>query len=143
MQDKPIIYEADVEVRFDDLDPYGHVNSSRYLDLVITSRWKFAESNLDYTVLTLIDRGVGMYLTRSLLHYRQPVHGIQSVWIRSYVKHIKACAIVTVSFKIMNLQQEIIYAEGEMDFSTIDMVTQKPVSLPSWAYAYLYKTSAE
>jgi YbgC/YbaW family acyl-CoA thioester hydrolase len=143
MKNEPIIYEADVEVRFDDMDPYGHVNASRYLDLVITSRWKFAESHLDYTIHTLLERGVGMYLTRSLLHYRQPICGVQSVHVRSFAKHVKANSIVTVSFKVLSQQQDICYAEGEMDLSTIDIESQKLITLPSWCYSYLYKKHSE
>ena len=79
---KPIIYEAEVEVRFDDLDSYGHVNSSRYLDYVITSRWKFAQANLSYSVQSLHDRGAGVYLTRSPLRTKLLIEAYQLLhWV--------------------------------------------------------------
>ena len=36
---KPIVYRSELNVRFAELDPYGHVNSTHYLDYIISSRF--------------------------------------------------------------------------------------------------------
>ncbi len=138
MQRKPIIYEEQVEVRFDDLDSYGHVNSSRYLDFVVSSRWKFAQTHLNYSVQSLTNRGVGVYLTRSLVAYRRAINGLQKLWVQSYVSNIKANSIAVISFKITDLSQETLYADGEIDFTVIDFNTQKPIVLTDWLLDYLF-----
>ena len=42
----PIIYENELQVRFSDLDGYGHMNSNVYADLLATSRLLFLEKDL-------------------------------------------------------------------------------------------------
>jgi acyl-CoA thioesterase FadM len=40
---KPVEFDYSLDVRFDDLDSYGHVNSTRYLDYVSTARLLYME----------------------------------------------------------------------------------------------------
>ena len=42
-----IIYENQLQIRFSDLDGYGHMNSNIYADLLATSRLLFLEEELE------------------------------------------------------------------------------------------------
>ena len=138
MQRLPIIYAAEVDIRFDDLDAYGHVNSSRYLDLVVTSRWRFGQTHLNYSLQSMLDRGVGIYLTRSQVRYRRAINGLQTVRVESFASDIKAGSIVVISFKITDIEQKIVYADGEIDFSAVDINSRKQMGLPAWLLDYLF-----
>ena len=77
----PIIYKNTIRARFNDLDPYGHVNSSVYLDYIISSRWNYLENELGMSMTEAIRKGVGFYLINSNMNYKRPINGMEEIEI--------------------------------------------------------------
>lgn len=127
---KPIIYSATVQVRFSDLDPYGHVNSARYLDYVISSRFQYSLEHLDVTDQLLISRGVGFFLTRAESSFHRPVVGVQKLLVTSWVSEIEG-ARLTVPYEI-KLPSEKLANSGTLHFAVMDLKTQRPTEAPEW-----------
>src|SRR5690606_10927219 len=129
---KPILYKVEMGIRFDDLDPYMHVNSSKYLDYVISSRWNFADQVLGVTLNSLVKRGVGFYLTKSIMNFKKPIAKVQNVTIESLVTNVEG-AMLYVDYRITDGDQKV-YSDGSLHICTIDLKTNAPTSLPEDLY---------
>jgi len=136
---EPIIYDQTLDVRFGDLDPYGHLNSSIYLDIVNSSRLIYLERELGVKTSDLIERGIGFYLTRATQEFLRPVNGFARVRVRSHVANQEA-ARIRVAFALENPDTEKVYARGELEFVVMDLKTQRPTPVPEWMEAYFYKS---
>jgi YbgC/YbaW family acyl-CoA thioester hydrolase len=129
---KPIRYSSLLAVRFADLDPYGHVNSSHYLDYVISARWAFARDHLSVTYRTMIEKKVGFYLANATMHFKRPIAGGGSIVASSHVEQIVDGRLI-VPYEIRSENEAILHSDGVLEFVVIDLNTSRPISCPDWA----------
>jgi YbgC/YbaW family acyl-CoA thioester hydrolase len=134
---KPIFYEAALPVRFSDLDPYGHVNSTHYLDYVISARWAFARDNLKVTERSLSEKKVGFYLAKAQMAFKRPIAG-GTIVARSHVQEI-AEAKLFVPFEIRSADGATLHSDGVLEFLVIDLTTNKPISCPDWVRGLFFE----
>ena len=135
---KPIVYKATLPIRFSDLDPYGHVNSTHYLDYVISARWQFAKESLNVTDRSLIDKGVGFYLAKAQMAFKRPIAGAGAIIATSHVKEI-ADARLFVPFEIRSADDKTLHSDGLLEFLVVDLSTNKPLSCPPWVHALFFE----
>ena len=125
----PIIYKANVESRFSDLDPYGHVNFKHFLDYVITSRLTFLQNRFNMSLEKLAKIGTGFYATEAQIKFLKPILGIKQLDIETYVESVIRDQILVIPFIIKDEKTSIIYAEGRLNFAVIDLRTGKPTNI--------------
>jgi len=125
----PIAYDYEIVARFADLDPYGHVNATNYLDYVISSRWLFAKESLGITADDFIKKGVGFFTAESRIEYRRPINGVQRLFVTSHVDRVEG-AYMFVPFKIQTPDREKTFCTGELKFAIMDLMTMKPQPMP-------------
>jgi acyl-CoA thioester hydrolase len=135
---KPIVYEATLPVRFSDLDPYGHVNSTHYLDYVISARWAFARDRLNVTDRSLIEKKIGFYLAKAQTAFKRPILGSGSIVAKSHVAEI-ADARLFVPFEIRSADLATLHSDGVLEFLVIDLTTSKPIPCPDWVRALFFE----
>jgi len=128
----PIHYKSEQSTRFSDLDLYGHVNSKHYLDYIITSRWSFAEKELNWSANEIIKKGIGFYLIESNMKYPLPLAGIKTFTIDSWVEEVSG-PVLHVPYAITNTARQKTYSDGVLKFMVIDLKTNRPTPLPEWA----------
>ena len=134
----PIIYEAFLDVRFGDLDPYGHVNASRYLDYVVSSRWTFLERTQSISSAELVRRGLAFFMTKATTEFRKPIAGAAQVRVRSHVGTLEGARLVT-PFEIASADGATVHATGHLDFAIMNLETRKPMALPDWAMPLFFQ----
>ena len=135
-----IVYHGEINVRFNDLDPYGHVNASIFLDYIISSRWSFLEKELQVTVDELIKKGLGFFLVNSNINYLKPIYGNSLITVDSWVTVVDKASL-TVEFEITNQSKKTV-STGSLVFAIIDLKTKHPMSLPKWAeYLFIEDTN--
>jgi acyl-CoA thioester hydrolase len=135
---RPIHYRSVVAIRFSDLDLYGHVNSSHYLDYVISSRWEFARVHSNVTVRELAAKKVGFYLSQAQTTFRRPIGGVGSIVAVSHVERIVEARLV-VPYAIRSEDETVLHADGTLEFVTIDLTTNKPIPVPDWAFSLFFE----
>ena len=132
---KPMVYVGTVGVRFADLDVYGHVNVSRYLDFIVTSRWNYAQNVLKISAADFIKKGVGIYVTSTQMSFLRSIVGLQDVVVTSQVKEINGQTMV-VEFQLKNVEGSKTFCTGQFEQKFIDLATNKPVEPPEWVMPY-------
>lgn len=136
---KPIAYNGLAEIRFSDLDQYGHVNSKHYLDVVLTLRLNFMHESCGMSVEEVTQRGYGFYLTRSTIQYRRSIIGLQKVMIKSHVAEVKQGKVLVVPFEIRSRDESVLHSVGELEFVIVDLASQKPTTMAPWMEDLLFE----
>lgn len=128
-----ILYEEDLDIRFSDLDPYGHVNSKHYLDYVLASRWMFLARKIKFTIEDCLAKGLGFYLIRSEIDYKRPILGTDRIRVQSYTSSLEKVRL-TVTFEILDCKTEKkVFAVGTLQFAIMDTISNRPQACPEWA----------
>lgn len=128
-----ILYQEDIDVRFSDLDPYGHVNSKHYIDYVLASRWLFLARTVKFTIEDCLAKGLGFYLIRSEIEYKLPISKVDKVRVQSYTSHLDRVRL-TVTFEIVDPGTEkLLYSRGQLEFAIMDTKANRPQACPEWA----------
>ena len=126
---KPILYKSTVQVRFSDLDPYGHVNLKHFFDYVINSRLLFLEDRFGLDLDKIAKTGYGFYATEGEIKFLRPIMGLRSLDIETFVASVKDEVTLTVPFTIRDLKTAKLNSKGKLHFTIIDLKTGKPSSL--------------
>ena len=129
---KPITYDESVDIRFSDLDSYGHVNSKHYVDFVSTARIVFMEKTLKTTIEDAAKKGIGFYLTKSTINYLRPITGLVRVRCRSHVHEIRDGKVLVIPFELLTEDGKRKYSDGTLEFTIVDMNTKRTTSAPEW-----------
>lgn len=123
---KPILYKAEAQTRFSDLDPYGHVNFKHFLDFVVNSRLTFLEKRFQLDLGELAKRGIGFYATQAEIKFLRPIIGIKTLDIETFVESVQNEVTLFIPFTIKDAQTQKVYSEGKIQFTIIDMKTGRP-----------------
>lgn len=88
--DAPKILTSTAIIRFQDCDPYSHLNNGRYLDYFMNARedqvWKAYDFNIyDYSAKT----GLGWVVTQNQIAYMRPATLMETVTIESQLVDTK------------------------------------------------------
>lgn len=131
------IYTDTIKTRFNDLDAYGHVNSSQYLDYVVSSRWHYCEMNLNISAKDLLQKNLGFYLINSNINYKRSIHGPSEIKIRSWVSKNES-KYLTVDFVIEDKDDKLL-SDGQLKFAVMDLKLGRTQALPDWAKTLFWK----
>jgi len=132
MSRKPISYSELIDIRFSDLDMYGHVNSKHYIDIVSTARLIFVAEKMKMPIEEVTKRGVGFFMTKSSVNYKRPINGLQKVLAKSHVSEIRENRTLIVPFSISTAVGDVTFADGVLEFALIDMNMKRGMEAPAW-----------
>jgi len=135
---KSILYEDQIEVRFSELDPYGHLNAQHYLDYVLTSRWSFIRKRFGLTAKDFVKKGLGFFLNHFSIDFFKPISEGQTVTVQSRATDVKGEKIL-VEYTLSVPSLDLLFARGRLELTTINLVSLKPEPLPLWAQSYLFE----
>ena len=138
----PIEYSDVLDIRFSDLDSYGHVNSKHYVDLVSTSRLNFMAKEMQTKISEVTEKGIGFFMTKSTINYRRPITGLRKVRSRSHVQEIRERKTLIIPFSVTAVDDEGIFCDGVLEFAIIDLTTNRSTPAPNWILDLFFKSKA-
>lgn len=134
---KPIVYEFDVDVRFSDLDFYGHVNLSKYLDMVTTSRFMYLERVLKVPLSETAKLGVAFYTIKVEQEFLRAIVGLQTVRCRSHIEKLEGTRL-EVPFEMTDVEGKKVFSKGLLTFAIVEIKTNRPCNLPDAARPWFF-----
>ncbi len=134
---QPIAYESFIDVRFGDIDGYGHVNSNFYIDYVNTARTLYQKRVLNLSDQFFLEKKMGFFVARVEINYRKPIPGVQRIFVTSQAIKIDG-AFFDVEFKILSENKERLFSDGIMKLACVNLETNRSQPLPDWCLPYLY-----
>ncbi len=140
MEKKPLIYESSIDVRFSDVDMYGHVSTKHYIDFITDSRWKFHMQKFGLGPESYAEKGFGFFTARMETFFKKAISAKQkTIFVKSFVEELDR-AKVSVKFEIFSADKEVLHSYGEMDFYCVDLKSGKPQAVPEWIHPYFFET---
>ncbi len=137
----PVICHAFVDVRFSDMDAYGHVNSKNYIDFIGESRWKFYKDTFGFDAEDYVKRGIGFFTGRMEINFKRPITAKEkSLFVKSYAVGLDR-AKVSVDFEILSQDKAVSFSTGRLEIYCVDLKTGKPQIIPDWLHAQIFKPS--
>ncbi|MEA3361664.1 MAG: thioesterase family protein [Thermodesulfobacteriota bacterium] len=118
-------YTTPVEIRFIDLDAYGHVNNALYFTYLETARVKLFQERFG----GFLESGLMFLVVRAECDFRQPIELNDSLQISIYVDHVKFTSF-DFSYQLHDGAGKV-FAEAKTVMVCYDPRIKKPVVLPT------------
>lgn len=120
----PEVFSADIEVRFADLDAYGHVNNAVFFTYLETARTKlFLEKFID-----LLDRGLLFLVVKAECEYLNPIRLSDRVVVSMQVVRIGRSSL-DMEYAVHN-GSDTTFATAKTAMVCFDHNLGRSVSLP-------------
>jgi acyl-CoA thioesterase FadM len=117
------------KVQFSFVDPYGHMNASRYLESILNHRIHACEEHLacfTMDIAKLLNQA--FVLHRIDLRYLKPSFLSENLEIGSWVKRISADGF-SLSICVSNPHSKSVRVVGILEFKSVDLKTGKSVAI--------------
>ncbi len=117
-------FQCSIEVRFADLDAYGHVNNAKYFTYLETARTKlFLENFVDF-----MNEGVLFIVVRAECDFKKPIRLQDAVQIGLWVSTVGKTSF-EVDYLIEDPQGRL-YATAKTVMVAFDQKKNQPTALP-------------
>lgn len=131
MSDAHPSFELPVELRFRDIDAYGHVNNAAYLTLLETARVRFIQSHGSPEQLAT----AFFVVARIEIDFRKPLFLIPAVRVRFRATKIGRSSF-TLHYEILDAE-DTLYAEALTRIVAVDESKARPAPIPEWFRAII------
>ena len=120
--------ESTAVIRFQDCDPFGHLNNARYIDYFMNAR---TDQIAEYYGLQLLQEGgsKSWVVTKSQIAYFVPAKLMESVRIRTRLLHATERSLV-VEGLMLDEKASQLKALLWMEFTYVDLKTGRPSQHP-------------
>lgn len=142
----PVIYRAEMGIRYEDLNSHGELDLGKYLELITASRFRFFKDHFDLTGDDLLKRGLAFYNTSMHIRFHEPVVGPVRLQISSWVAELRGDDTeMVIPFRVQSASGETVHASGYFLCAPISVATGKPqkTALPDWARGYFIEAGAK
>jgi acyl-CoA thioester hydrolase len=129
MSRKPIVYRDLVDIRFADLDMYGHVNAKHYLDFVATARLNFMQREMKTSPQDVAASGIGFFLTQSLIQYKRSINGLQRILCESHIENVRDGVILEIPFVLKSEDGRKLYSDGVLEYTLVDLKSRQKTTI--------------
>ncbi len=118
-------FNTSIEIRFADLDAYGHVNNAVFFTYLETARIKLFQQRFG----SFLESGLLFLVVRAECDYRLPIELDDSLQISISVDQIKRTSF-NFSYRLHNGDGNL-FAEAKTVMVSYDPKRKKPVSIPT------------
>jgi thioesterase III len=122
------VLEVTRKIRFQDCDPFNHLNNSKYLDYFINAREDQVLETYSIDIFEMIKTELkGWVVTTNQIAYFRPAFTMETVCIESQVIGFSEKSL-KVEMKMYNQDKTELKSLFWTNFVHIDIKTQKPIS---------------
>jgi acyl-CoA thioester hydrolase/thioesterase-3 len=120
-----------LQVRPDDIDLFGHVHSSRYMDYVFAARLEQMEMCYGMPLQEFMQYNLGWYLSATEMRYLKPLKLGDSMKVQTAIVSM-GTASVRVEFAILRDADDVLCCKGWAEYVMVDLQTGRPRPIPEW-----------
>ena len=119
--------KSEAIVRFQDCDPFGHLNNSKYIDYFMNAREDHLVDHYGLNIYAISAKeGVGWVVAQNQIAYLQPAMLMEKVWITSRLINYTPRGL-TVEFVMYNKDESIAKAMMWSQFAYFDISERKAI----------------
>lgn len=116
-------------VRFADADPYGHLASGRYVDMIMSHRVEALEELLGFSVMRSASSGVAFPARNIEIAYLRPAFVGDALELGSWTEEIGGSSFEVRAMVVGN-SDRVVRALASIHFVTVDARTGRAVPVP-------------
>lgn len=120
------VFEEPIQVRFRDIDAYGHVNNAAYLTMLETARVRFVHSHVPPEELSR----TFFVVARIEIDFKKPLFLIPQVTVRFGLQEIGRSSF-TMWYEIVDAEGTR-YAQATTRMVFVDETKSRPAPIPDW-----------
>ncbi|MBM3920632.1 MAG: acyl-CoA thioesterase [Sphingomonadales bacterium] len=124
-------YTTRLQVRPDDIDMFGHVHSSRYMDFVLAARFEQMERCYRMSMQEFLDHNLGWYLSAAELRFLRPLKMGDFMDVQTRIVEM-GTASVRVEFTILLSASGKTSCKGWAEYVLVDVKSGRSKSIPDW-----------
>lgn len=121
---EPSDFSTDIEVRFADLDAYGHVNNATYFTYLETARTKLFLGRF----IDLLNRGLHFLVAKAECEYRKPIQLADRVTVAMTVARIGNSSF-DIDYTVHN-GNGVTFATAKTVMVCFDQELGRPAAIP-------------
>ncbi|MFO7524038.1 MAG: thioesterase family protein [Ignavibacteriaceae bacterium] len=123
------VFETEIFIRPDDIDPNNHVHNSKYLDYVQAARYDQMINSYKMSMEEFHKQGYNWVATTAHIEFKRALKLGDKIVVKTQLKSYNG-AQVTVNFWILKKDKNKISAEGFLVYTMISLRSGKPVRIP-------------
>jgi acyl-CoA thioester hydrolase/thioesterase-3 len=108
-----------------------HVHNSRYFDYVLAARYEQMEHNYRFPMQQFLSHGFGWVITKALVNYKRPLGLGDHFIVKTGITDLAAKGC-TVAFEITNKKTGKLCADGEFEYTMVNVNTGRAETIPDW-----------
>jgi acyl-CoA thioester hydrolase/thioesterase-3 len=124
-------YTTQLQVRPDDIDMFGHVHSSRYMDYVFAARLEQMQRCYGMSMQEFLEHNLGWYLSATELRFLRPLKMGDYMDVQTCIVEM-GTASVRVEFNILFSADGKISCKGWAEYVMVDLKSGRPKPIPDW-----------
>jgi YbgC/YbaW family acyl-CoA thioester hydrolase len=119
------------KVQLSEVDPYGHLNASRYAEYLINHRFSAVEDQLKVSTIGLLrSTGIAFVVTRLDIRYLRPCFLGEVIETGSWVVSLEEMGF-SLNLVMSSESNKKVRAHAQMDCRSIVAATGKSVAMPT------------
>ncbi len=123
-------YVSRLQVRPDDIDMFGHVHSSKYVDYVLAARFDQMERCYGMKMQSFLDRGYGWVLVSTEINYKRALSLGDHFDVETRIEAIQKNT-VDVHYRILTLKGKE-SCTGWARYAFYNLKNKKSEAIPDW-----------
>jgi acyl-CoA thioester hydrolase/thioesterase-3 len=125
------VYTTRMQVRPDDIDMFGHVHSSRYMDYVFAARLEQMERCYGMSLQEFLEHNLGWYLSATQLRFLKPLKMGDMMDVQTQIVTMGK-ASVKVEFRILLASNAQESCTGWAEYVMVDLKSGRPKPIADW-----------
>jgi acyl-CoA thioester hydrolase len=117
-------FDLPVEIRFRDLDAYGHVNNASYFTILESARVKFLQQYYPQG----LESGPLFLVARAACDYKRPLGLVEGVTVRLRASRFGRSSFY-LTYEILS-DEGVAHAQAETRMVCVDRETHRPTAVP-------------
>lgn len=119
-----------MQVRPDDLDLFGHVHSSRYIDYVLAARFDQMKRCYGMPMEEFLQHGYGWVLVHTDITYKRSLSIGEEFEVETHIAYFDKY-FVGINFEIFNMAQKSVVT-GTAKYALYNLEKKKSDAIPEW-----------
>lgn len=124
-------YQTKLQVRPDDIDMFGHVHSSKYIDYVLAARYEQMDTYYGNPMKEYLDQGMGWVIKTCTLNFKRALNLGDTMLVETQLENVFTHSVV-VNFRILHAETQKLYTDGTFEYVLISMSTGRALVIPDW-----------
>jgi acyl-CoA thioester hydrolase len=136
-QPLPQELESTAVIRFQDCDPYSHLNNARYIDYFMNARQDQVAHAYDFHIFDYgRQTNQGWVVSQTHIAYLSPAMLMETVQIRTRLIHLSQSGIV-IEGVMLNAEGNRVKALSWVEFTFVSLLTGRPTHHPPHQKAHI------